>query len=298
MFDTILVPLDGSASAEAALAVAAQLPSRKLRLLTVRSDLTRLEDVCESAETGEAYLEHVAEPLREQGRQVETTVIFGDARRQIVAFAAMADLVVMGSRGCGATSAFLLGSVADWVVRHAATPTMIVRVGSSPAVTMPLTRVVVALDGSPLAEEALPLAGEVAALLGLPIHLVRVLDFDIVRASVQAGIEAALDSAERERDQVAEAQAYLDARALQLQNRNLLVTSDVRSGAPTAELEAALRPGDLLVLATRDRGGLERWLLGSVADHLVRHAPGPVLLVRAGTQQRLRGGAHHSAQAS
>ena len=277
----VLVPLDGSSCAEAALEVAQLIPSERIRLVNVRSDLTRLDEICESAHEGEAYLERVAEPLRQQGRSVATEVVFGDPRRQIVALAALADLVVMGSRGCGATQAFFLGSVADWVARHAPAPTMIVRAGEHPATAIPLTRIVVPLDGSALAEASLPMARRLARDLGVPIHLVRVADFDVVRASVEAGIAAALDAAQAQAEIVRLATAYLDDQVQTLQNQDLMATSEVRTGPPAAEILAAAREGDLIGLTTRERGGLARWILGSVADELVRRAPGPVLLVRA-----------------
>ena len=177
MYESILVPLDGSACAEGALAVAAQIPARQLRLLMVTSGTTSLSEICGPQGIARPIWERLAEPLRRQGRTVSTDVVFGNAGKQIAALAAMDDLVIMGSRGCGATSAFLLGSVAGWVARHAPVPVMIVRGGEHPAAVSHLARVVVALDGSPLAETALPMAERSAADLGLPIQLVRVLGF-------------------------------------------------------------------------------------------------------------------------
>jgi nucleotide-binding universal stress UspA family protein len=58
--------------------------------------------------------------------------------------------------------------------------------------------------------------------------------------------------------------------------------TELRTGQPAPELLAALRPGDLVVLTPHGRGGVRRWLLGSVAEKLVRLAPAPVLLVRNG----------------
>lgn len=281
MFDTILVPLDGSPWAEAALAVAELIPSRNVCLLNVRMDTAQLDEVCEAAERGELYLEQVAAPLRAQGRHVRTEVVFGDAGRRIVDFAESADLVVMGSRGCGATRTFLLGSVANWVARHSPAPTLIVRGGDDPATAFPLTRIVVPLDGTAPAEAALPLAATLAGDLGLPVHLVRVQDFDLVRASVEAGMAAARASARTQAEIARLSTNYLERQAQELRNRNVAVTSELRTGDPASELLASINAGDLVVLATSERSGLDRWLLGSVADELVRKSPGPVLLVRS-----------------
>jgi nucleotide-binding universal stress UspA family protein len=287
MFDLILVPLDGSEAAEAALSVAALIPSRRIRLLVVESEVAALTAVCSAERDCWAYLERVAAPQRRQGRAVETVADFGDPPRRIVASAATADLVVMGSRGRGAMDTFLLGSVADWVARHAPVPTMIVRGGKQPAVTLPLTRILVALDGSALAESSLSTARMLASGLGLPIHLVRVVDFDQARASVVAGTAAAKAAAQAQTKTMRVAEEYLAEQVQKLRDRDLIATSETRTGSPASELLAAIREGDVIVLTTRERGGLARWFLGSVAEELVRHAAGPVLLVRAGSQNIL-----------
>ena len=167
MFDRILVPLDGSEAAEAALAVSELIPSRRVRLLAVESDLADLTAICAAERDCQAYLERVAEPLRRQGREVET-VVLRQPGGEIVAFAAAADLIVMGSHGRGAVGRLVLGSVADQVARHAPVPTLIVRGGRRPATAMPLARIVVPLDGSALAEQAVPIAVALAADWGFP----------------------------------------------------------------------------------------------------------------------------------
>lgn len=289
MFDFILVPLDGSEPAEAALAVAELIPSRRVLLLTVEPD-TKGPMLVSAPEweawrtgrerEGQTYLERAAEPLRRQGRAIVTAVEFGDPANRIVLAAAAADLIVMGSHGRGGGGRVLYGSVADRVARHAPRPTLIVRGGERPATAPPLSRLVVPLDGSPLAEHALPVAGSLASDLGLPVHLVRVVDLDLVRATVPAGIRAATASVRSHEAVRREAGEYLAAQTQQLRNRDLAATTEVRTGAPAAELLDAIRPGDLVVLTTHGRGGLRRWLLGSMAEKLVRLATAPVLLVR------------------
>jgi nucleotide-binding universal stress UspA family protein len=289
MFDCLLVPLDGSADAEAALAVAEIVPSKRVRLLTVASDSTELATLCLESSDCRAYLEQVAEPLRRQGRSVDTWVAFGLPAREIVASAAVVDLVVMGNHGRGAVGRAVLGSVADWVARHSPAPTLIVRGGRRPAATMPLTRIVVPLDGSPLAEQALPLAVRLAGDMGLPVHLVRVVDFEYLEAAIEAGVTAAEACAKLQGEIARDAKAKLDELVMELHNRNCVATSEVRIGDPAGELLAAGREGDLAVLVTHARGGFERWLLGSVAEALVQRAAGPVLLVRetAGARDRM-----------
>lgn len=289
MFDILVVPLDGSEPAEAALAIAELIPSQRVRLLTVEFDaqVPMLGDApawevwrAEREREGQTYLERMAEPLRRQGRAVETIFEFGDPADLIVGVAADADLIVMGSHGRGGADRVLFGSVADRVARHATCLTLIVRGGERPAVAPPLSRLVVPLDGSLFAERALPTATALAAVLGLPIHLVRVFDFDALRATVQAGIHAATAYAQSQEAIRRQGEEYLATQAQRLRNRDLTATSELRIGPPAAELLEAVRTGDLIVLTTHGRGGIRRWLLGSVAEKLVRLAPAPVLLVR------------------
>jgi nucleotide-binding universal stress UspA family protein len=281
MFERILVPLDGSETAEAALAYVALLPSERVRLLAVESDQSDLTAVCTAARDCRSYLEAVAAPLREQGRDVDTLVAFGNPAEQILALAAAADLVVMGSHGHGGVKRFVLGSIADEVARHAPVPLMVVRGGSASPPAVQLTRIVVPLDGSDLAEQAIPVAATLAADLGVPVHLMRVLDVDALRATVQAGIHAAAAYIRSHEEIQHHAEEYLAEQAQQLRNRDLTATTEVLTGSPAVTLLDAIRPVDLVVMTTHGRGGVRRWLLGSVADKLVRAAAAPVLLVPA-----------------
>jgi len=281
MFERILVPLDGSETAEASLAYVELLPSERVRLLAVECDQVDLTAVCTAARDCKAYLEAVAAPLREQGRDVDTLVAFGNPAEQILALAAAADLVVMGSHGHGGVRRFVLGSVADQVARHAPVPVMIVRGGPGSPMAVQVTRIIVPLDGSDLAEQAVPVAAALVADLGVPVHLMRVLDFDALRATVQAGIHASAAYMRSQEEVQHHAEEYLAEQAQELRNRDLTATAEVFTGSPAVTLLDAIRPDDLVVMTTHGRGGVRRWLLGSVADKLVRAAASPVLLVRA-----------------
>lgn len=142
-------------------------------------------------------------------------------------------------------------------------------------------RAVVALDGSSLAEQALPVAASLAADLGVPIHIIRVLDIDALRAVVQAGIHAATAYMRTQEAVQRHAEEYVADRAQELHNQQLTATSEVLLGSPAVTLLDVIGPDDLVVMTTHGRGGVRRWLLGSVADKLVRAAAAPVLLVRA-----------------
>jgi nucleotide-binding universal stress UspA family protein len=142
-------------------------------------------------------------------------------------------------------------------------------------------RIVVALDGSELAERALAHGEELARRLGASLHLVRVADVARLRFGAnEAALEYAALGGELAEEE-AQAGAYLDGVGARLAERGLTATTEVRRGTAARELVEAVRPGDLLVMASHGRHGARRWLLGSVAEDVTRRAPAPVLLVRA-----------------
>jgi nucleotide-binding universal stress UspA family protein len=277
MYDRIVAPLDGSDVAEAALSFVELIPSRHARLLAVEPVVVamgrRRGHVAPPlpwsswrAMPVDAYLDLVAAPLRRQGRSVEVVVESGDPGEQIVAAAADADLIVMGTRGRGAAGRALFGSVADHVARHASAPTLLVR-GTDPKVVPAVARVVVPLDGSAAAEAALPVAATLSGTLGVRTHLTQVVD-----APTRLATACTLER---------EAAAYLEEQAARLRAWDVLATSLVLHGPVARTLLAAIGHADLVVMTPRGRSGVRRALLGSVAERLVREAPASVLLVRS-----------------
>jgi len=143
-------------------------------------------------------------------------------------------------------------------------------------------RIIVPLDGSTLAEQALPQAEALAHLTGAPLHLVRVIDpvGPGALGTVTLHTDALAVQLLLEEERIA-ARDYLERVERDVRDRQHAVTVEYRQGPATQELLAMTQPGDLLVMATHGRGGLARWFLGSVAEAIVRRASIPVLLVRA-----------------
>ena len=146
-------------------------------------------------------------------------------------------------------------------------------------------RIVVALDGSTLAEQALDEARELSRLTGAPLHLLRVADVTRLRFGANEAALAYAALGEEIGQEAAESRAYLDELAGRLGQDGAAVTVEVRTGFAATELIEATKPGDVLVLASHGRGGVARWLLGSVAEEVTRHARVPVLLVRGNAHQ-------------
>jgi nucleotide-binding universal stress UspA family protein len=130
-------------------------------------------------------------------------------------------------------------------------------------------RILVPLDGSPLAEQALPYAERLAEALSARLILSRVLPLSVVRPA-----EADLASA-------AEARAYLLGVGDRLTTNGRLVETTTPWGEPAAEIlkQARSTQADLVVMVTHGRSGPGRWLYGSVADEVLRNASVPVVLV-------------------
>jgi nucleotide-binding universal stress UspA family protein len=136
----------------------------------------------------------------------------------------------------------------------------------------------VPLDGSAVADQALDTAVPLARALGAALHLLRVVEPIHYAAYYDAPVLV-----RRTPDiEVAQAERHLQALAERLMAAGHAVTTQVVVGQPAAQIvEVARERGAVLtVLATHGRGGLARFVMGSVATDVLRHAAGPLLLVR------------------
>ncbi len=192
------------------------------------------------------------------------------------------DLVVMTTHGHGPASRCWLGSVADQLVHILPIPLLLVHTregvplpGGEPAVH----KVLVALDGSSMAEQILQPAGSLAKLMGASCTLLRAVSAVV---SYTVYTEGAVDAALADRLR-AEAHHYLQRVAGSLRGQGFDVRTRVLADAHPATAilnEAAGGEYDLLALETHGRRGLPRLFLGSVADKVVRGATVPVLVHR------------------
>ena len=140
-------------------------------------------------------------------------------------------------------------------------------------------RILLPLDGSPVAEQALPYAVAQAKRFGAELILLRVVEpFPHVR-----GLSAG-DLSRIKRQTAEWSRTYLERLAHRVREEGIAVQTGTVEGQPNlAILEfSETKQVDLIVICTRGRSGLSRWLMGSIADRVVRGARTPVLLVRAG----------------
>ncbi len=292
MFRRILIPLDGSAFAEAALPAALSMSRRgrgDVRLITVHEPVPAFAyaDWDEAArQWAENYLKEVEGRVRPHaGGEVSTAVgegpVVEEIRRQAEAW--NADLVVMATHGRGAVSRVWLGSVADGCIRHGHRPVLLVRPADEASTdlgaALDLKRVVVPLDGSKLAEAALDVGADVAKAFGAPLSLIRAVAFPIGPTSPY--LPQNLEMGQEVVDEARQAAArYLKEATTRLRERGLEVDASVATDQNAAHAILEHADADMVVIATHGRSGVGRALLGSVADKVIRGATGPVLALR------------------
>ena len=305
----VLTPIDGSARALRAVPWAAKLAGSGGTILLLRvipakpayaesllalagvgegeDGVQRIRDAWQAVTN--ADLEEAAQTLAGSNVTVERLLAEGEPDEAIVETAARrgVDLIAMASHGRGAIGRAIFGSVADRVARASPSPVLILRTPEDDAGgEAVVSRLVVPLDGSAIAEQALPVAARLARQLSVPVHVVRAID-PAATIPVAPGIFGAAPGISAEvTEQIwgeAEAQAKTTVRdAVQsLLADGVEATGATLNGSPFFAISEATQPGDLLVLTSHGRGGVRRWLLGSVAEKLVREAPAPVLLVPA-----------------
>ncbi|HEV8598125.1 MAG TPA: universal stress protein [Gemmatimonadales bacterium] len=300
MFRTILVPLNGSRFAEAALPLAARLARgarAQLHLVMAHQPVAALVGMGEAVvppsgldedlrAQEESYLAERAARLGRVGRgRVGFKEVEGPAGPAICdeATRLQAGLIVMATHGRGAVGRLWLGSVADYVVRHIAVPVLLVHPGRDEPQSAEAGRgILVALDLSPQAEAILEPVVSFAQLTEAHVTLVHVVEriFEMGKLTVPTSIPLSPDFAEASR---AEAQQKLDRVADRLRERGLSVSTRVVIGLDVAgTLVDALKDPTfgLVAMTTHGVGGMRRLLMGSVATKLLRKTAKPLLLLR------------------
>ena len=293
VYRSILVPLDGSALAEHALALASSLAPHfgsalhvvHVHRAPVADELTVYGVAGEAARAAaEQYVLTAAERLRTAHKgQVSGTVLDGSPASAIVDYAASAgvDLIVMSSHGRTGASRFWLGSVADAVMRTTTVP--LVRAGDEKTGPGRFERILVPLDGSSLAELVIPHAIALARLNAGHVHLLRIEQrAGDLRMSVWGLAASEPDDLPTRLER---ADHYLHSVVGQSQSGwpPATVSTEARGGHRVGETIAQVaveRDSDLIAMTTHGRGA-SRLLLGSVADKVIRGTSCNVLLLRA-----------------
>jgi nucleotide-binding universal stress UspA family protein len=295
VYKQILVPLDGSAFAEAALPLALALSAKTnsaIQLATVIEPIPAFAYVGwepAAREWSEEYLAAVKDRISDAaGGPVTTALHSGHVVETLVDVvdAIDADVVVMATHGRGALSRAWLGSVADGFMRRSEVPLLVVRPEEAetpePAPRGDFETILVPLDGTDLSESALALAVEFGDLFSCAYHLTRVVSYPIDIASPYLPHTVQMNQTMLA-DAKANAADYLEREADHMRKRGLRVTTsvvvDIQPGRGILS-EADAVGCDLIAMATHGRKGVGRLVLGSAADKVLRGTHMPLLLYR------------------
>lgn len=298
MFKIIMAPTEGSDSETSALKVAvrlAQLFDAELRLVRVETMpleiapivSPRVLEITEQAFEEERIarlrkLEALGVQLRALGDiRVLTALEDGPVAPTLRDYARKfrADLIVMSSHSRGGIKRAALGSVTDYLIRHANIPVLVVKQPVSFVGTHfqeAVGRIVVPLDGSELAEQILPSVASLALRLGASVSLLQVLT--PLTYSQKQIMQPGLPWWDAD---MAVADSYLARAASYLTEEGVAVSKDVilSDNVSTAILDYAVRArADLIAIATSGRGGMSRFVFGTVADAITRRSSASLLV--------------------
>ena len=228
-------------------------------------------------------LSGIARDLEEVGVSAGIRTVVGIPAEEILRIAdqEQCGLITMSTHGRSVIGQSILGSVTYRVVHSSNLPVLVVRPEDAQDYLeregASISTVTVPLDGSELAERALSHAEALAQKLSLDILLVRVVPiaYPVYWHGLYREVPNLADRL------VPGAQEYLNGVAQTLEKEGIRVRTKVLRG-PTAQALLNLAyemPNDLIVMTTHGRSGPSRWLLGSVAETMIRASGEPVIIV-------------------
>lgn len=302
MFERILIPLDGSPRAELILGQVGRILRRKdSEIVLVRVvdlpeaaplDLSRRTsyEYARGREKARAheYIHRLAARLSEQGVRARGCIAEGPAAPVVLEQAARerATMIAMTTHGRTGIPRWLVGSVAEKIVRLSPVPVLLVRsfrptplgdLQPATAQELPFRKILVPTDGSAAAETVVEPAATFARLFEAKLVVLHAEPPVVIPGYGEMGIPPMLPPTPSEKDPVTEAAAERFSRLGVTVSRRT-VTGD----AAGTILDQSQSDGiDLIAMATHGRSGFSRWILGSVAERVLRHAGLPMLLVRA-----------------
>lgn len=282
MFERILISLDGSELAEAAIPYARELAEclgSEIHMLGV-CDLPRLPE-----RLLKAYVDNAASQFKRAGLRAKAVVICGIPADVILEYAEKTDidLIIMSTHGRSGLTRWVIGSVADKVLHSVTVPLFLInsKLAGSMVERKTFRRLLLPLDGSDTGEAAVPFAEELARKTNARILLLSVMmpAYRITAAQDYPGVDLEpIMKAQRE-----SAENYLRDVEVKLKQKGITVSAEtmVGSAAETILDFAKEKQVDLIAMSTHGRSGFGRWILGSVTDKVVRASEIPVMVMRA-----------------
>ncbi len=293
MFKRILIPLDQSALAEKALTYLSRFidpATTEVVLLSVLETMRYAANVYQYApsmidevyKSYELYLQTMQLWLHDHGYVGSTKLVEGDAAAQILAVAKKtdADLIAMTTHGRSGIARLAMGSIAERVVQDATLPVLLVRDQTA----MPhakIEHILVPLDGSMFAEQALNQAQTLAKTTGAELRLLEV----IPPSEIQYGSvypPGQISTASINDVVFNNAEANMKSLALRMQAAGVTCQTTVLRGDPASVICDVVNESkiDVVVISTHGRTGFKRWVYGSVANQVLHGVNCPILVLR------------------
>jgi nucleotide-binding universal stress UspA family protein len=291
--DDILVARDFSSVSDRALRHGLSLAARTGATLHVlhAEVLHDAEDRSAPGDEIDAFREELAQVGAAPAEALDAVSVVEVARRDVAPAPAILryadeeaiDLIALGTHGRRGPSRVLLGSVAEEVVRRADAPVLTVRGTNEGGRATPvglLDQILVPVDFSDYSREALRAAAEWARLYDAHLHTLHVVEETPHPAFYMGGVRSVYDVEPDLDDKVT---AKLGDFVDETIGARDAVEAHVRTGSAPSEIAEFVEANgvDLVALSTHGRTGLERFLLGSVAEKVVRHVRCPALTVKA-----------------
>jgi len=301
MYSKILIPLDGSKTAEKVLPYARYLTGK----FKIPVELLAVIDIAEMATHVSAEKIRHLDTLVEDGVRASTTYLRGiattfryanvtctvekDRAENAIIGKGETDramLIAMATHGRSGLNRFLLGSVAEKVLRGTVNPLLLVRATEAAKAEgeVVFRSVVVPLDGSELAESVIPMMADVAKALDLEVVLFRAYQTPY-NAYAGADRYFAVNYDELIAGARDEANEYLEKKVADVKKLGVAkISAMIKEGFAGDEIIAAGRkiPNSVIAMCSHGYSGVKRWMLGSVTETVVRHAGEPVLISRPG----------------
>ena len=307
MFERILLPLDISEMPEIVVPYAEELAGKFASEIILY--YVRAKDHKELKNLTLDYLDRVAETIKQHIRNKEkkeititTKVAEGEPAQSICELVDKnkINLIIMPSvSASGLKIGKILGSVADHVCHTVPIPILLIKPQHAQLTTKLklFNNILIPLDGSELSKLSLPVGEEVAAGLKVPIMLFEMVLMTYPSASssstnwtdyvkINDRDEQVIESNYAQANEAEESRVRAELIAIERELREKRVSVDHRisSGIDAAKEIAQISKEvgiDLVVISTHGRSGLDRWVMGSVAEKVLRYGETPVLLVNA-----------------
>ncbi|HVE39903.1 MAG TPA: universal stress protein [Planctomycetota bacterium] len=288
MIERIVVPLDGSLTAEAVLPQVRRILHRNdSELLLVRAVVPAPAEnailIADAAsQAAREYVHGVQTRLDREGVRVRSEVRVGSTIGVILDVVEdwKATMIAMATHGTTGLKRVLLGSVAEAVLRKSPVPVLVVRpfwssdeAPSDDVERRPIRTLLVPVDGSDLSGMVVPAALEFSSLFDPRVLLLRVLE--------------AKKKGEGARE-LEEAKSHLQGMAKPFERKGIDTLQIVERGDPVHQIleTARFHEADLIAMTTHGRSGIGRLVTGSVTEQVLRRSPVPLLVVRAAAPAR------------